>query len=202
MRRTGRHLLCVLAVALCLGIVPASASALEINTQQVMTRVLFLEAKQSFANEVGINWVVSPSGAPDVVIGDTAAGIPDPIPAPCARVDPMIARCPASAFDRLRVDLGAGNDLFLALMPVAGIDGFIKMEVSAGAGIDRVSDRGNTRDTFNGGPGRDQLSSGPLNDKVKGGAQNDRIDCGSGQHDIGVGGPGKDLGTRCEVVKH
>jgi Ca2+-binding RTX toxin-like protein len=200
MRR--KHLLCGLAVALCLGAAPASASAVEISTQQVTTHVLIVEAKRSFVNEVGINWVVSPGGAPDVVIGDMAAGIPDPIPAPCVRVDPMIARCPANAFNSLQVDLGAGNDLFIAVKPAVGIDGFVRMEISAGTGIDQISDRGNTRDTFNGGPGRDQLNSGPLNDRVKGGAQNDRIDCGPGPHDVGIGGPGKDLGVHCEKVKH
>jgi Ca2+-binding RTX toxin-like protein len=202
MRRTRVYFLVGLAVAIATALNPASASAVEIRTQQVLIGVLILEAKKSFVNEVGVSWVVSPSGAPDVVIGDTAAGIPDPIPAPCARVDPMIARCPASSFNRLQVDLGAGNDVFVAVKPAVGINGFITMEVSLGTGIDQVSDLGNTRDTFRGGPGRDQLSSGPLNDLVKGGAQNDRIDCGSGRHDVGVGGPGKDLGKNCEVVKH
>ena len=188
----------LLAVALA----PSSASAIEIQTRQVVTETLFITAERSFANQVGINWVISPSGAPDIVIGDTRAGIPDPIPAPCARVDPMIARCPADSFNRLKMDLGAGNDVVILAKPLVGIDGFIRMELELGLGSDRASDSGDTRDIWNGGPGRDQLRSGPGNDRVRGGAHDDLIDCGGGSHDVGIGGAGTDLGRKCEVVKH
>jgi Ca2+-binding RTX toxin-like protein len=185
-------------------VAPAAASAVEIRTEQVQIGVLIVEANQSFANQLGVSWVVSPSGAPDLVIGDTRAGIPDPIPAPCARVDAMIARCPARAFTRLQVDLGAGDDLVVVARPtISEVDGFIRMELSLGTGNDRATDLSNTRDVWNGGSGRDRMSSGPLNDIVSGGPQNDLINCGAGPHDLGKGGPGRlDLSRNCETVKH
>lgn len=190
------------AVLVVAALAPSGASAIEIQTRQVQTETLFITAKQSFVNQVGINWVISPSGAPDIVIGDTRAGIPDPIPAPCARVDATIARCPANSFNQLNMDLGPGNDVVILVKPLVGVDGFIRMELELGLGADRASDLGNTRDIWNGGPGRDQLRSGPGNDRVRGGGQNDLIDCGGGAHDVGIGGAGRDLGRKCEVVKH
>jgi hypothetical protein len=191
--------LAALAVAL---LPPAGASALDIRTSQVEINTIFVTADRDFLNQVGITWVTSPSGVPDLVIGDTAAGIPDPIPSPCARVDSMVVRCPADLFTSLDADLGPGPDS-ISVVPAAGVDGFISMKLQLGPGKDRASDQGQTRDVWNGGPGRDQLSSGPLNDLVRGGPQNDIIDCGAGSHDVGIGGPGAlDLGKNCEVVRH
>jgi hypothetical protein len=181
---------------------PTGASAIELRQSQVQVDALVVTANQSFVNEVGVTWVTSPSGAPDLVIGDTVAGIPDPIPSSCARVDSMVIRCAADLVMRLDVDLGPGPDS-INVVPAVGVDGFISMRLQLGAGKDRASDTGQTRDVWNGGGGRDQLSSGPANDLVKGGPQNDVIDCGAGKHDVGIGGPGKlDLGRHCEVVKH
>jgi hypothetical protein len=181
---------------------PTAASAIEVSTQQVLTNTLFIEAKQSFANDVGVTWVTSPSGALDLVIGDVTAGIPDPIPSNCQRVDAIAIRCPSDVYTGFNADLGPGQDS-LSVVPVPGADGFLRLKLVLGPGRDRASDQGQTRDIMNGGPGKDQLSSGPGNDRVKGGAQNDLIDCGPGSHDIGIGGPGPfDLGRNCEVVKH
>lgn len=196
--RLGLSTAAVLAVA---ALAPAAASALEIRTQQVNPGVVFLEAGNDFANQVGITWVSSPNGKPDLVIGDLAAGIADPIPSRCARVDPSTVRCPADLFTALDAELGPGPDS-IGVVPAVGTDGFINMRLQLGAGRDRATDAGQTRDVWNGGPGRDVLDSGPGNDKVKGGAQNDIIDCGLGR-DLGIGGPGKlDLSRNCEKVRH
>jgi Ca2+-binding RTX toxin-like protein len=181
---------------------PPAASGLEISTRQVQPDVLLITADRSFVNAVGITWVTSPSGTPDLVIGDTQAGIPDPIPSSCVRVDSMVVRCPADVFTRLDADLGPGPDS-INVVPAAGVDGFISMRLQLGAGRDRAGDSGQTRDVWKGGSGRDQLASGPGNDLVRGGAQNDIIDCGAGTHDVGIGGPGRlDLGRHCETVRH
>src|SRR3954470_9139320 len=85
----------VIAAAL---LAPATASAIEVRTSQIQTGVLLITSDTSVVNDVGFDWVTSPIGAPDLVIGDTTAGIPDPIPTECARVDPTIVRCPANTF--------------------------------------------------------------------------------------------------------
>src|SRR3954447_8223894 len=189
----------VIAAAL---LAPATASGIEVRTSQVQTDALLITADRSVVNDVGFNWVTSPGGAPDLVIGDTAAGIPDPIPTACARVDAMILRCPANTFTSIQVFLGGGNDLVVVPKPSIAVSGFITMELHLGPGNDTASDLGGTRDVWNGGPGRDRLNSGPGNDLVRGGADNDVIDCGAGKHDVGIGGPGKlDLSRHCEVVK-
>src|SRR3954451_14109625 len=196
--RTGIAALATLALVA----LPATASAIELTMKQVQPGVIFVTADRSVLNDVGITWVTSPGGAPDLVIGDTRAGIPDPIPSSCVRVDPAVVRCPADIFTRLDVDLGPGSDS-INVVPAVGVDGFVTMTLRLGAGNDRAGDAGQTRDVWNGGGGRDQLASGPGNDLLRGGPQNDLIDCGAGKHDIGIGGPGKlDLGRRCETVKH
>src|SRR4029077_14208514 len=129
-------------------LLPASVSAAEISAPQVDLGVVLITADKSFDNEIGITWVTSPTGAPDLVIGDTRAGIPDPVPSPCARVSQMIVRCPADAFTRLEVDLGPGADS-INVVPAVGIDGFISMRLDLGLGNDRASDAGKTRDVWN-----------------------------------------------------
>jgi hypothetical protein len=164
-------------------------------------------------NEVAITTVTVVPGHPDAVVGDTKAGIPDPIPAECARVDPNIVRCPARILVGVVGFLGAGDDS----LSVAEDFGYGRsvdrlghssatspfVRVQFGAGADVASDLSPYRDIWNGGKGRDRFNSGPGNDLVRGGPQNDVIDCGAGHHDVGIGGPGKlDLGRRCETVKH
>jgi hypothetical protein len=195
------------AVAALALLVPAAASALTVRVEgsdRTQTQ-LVLEDASGETNDVGISMVAAVPGEPDVVIGDTSAGIADPIPPQCSRVSAQIIRCLAEL--GIRGDLGAGNDslgvapeftsprAFSSVLPV--------LQMNFGPGADRASDLSAARDVWNGGPGRDQLASGPGDDKVDGGAQNDVIDCGPGKHDVGIGGPGKrDLGRRCEVVKH
>jgi Ca2+-binding RTX toxin-like protein len=192
------------AAILLIGVLaPGAASATEIQTRQIDLGTLFVTATDDAVNHVAVNWVTSPSGAPDLVIGDTTAGISDPIPSPCARVDAMIARCPASAFDALNMDLGPGKDLVVVVKPAIDVNGFVRMDLDLGPGDDRATDLSAARDVWAGGSGRDRLDSGPGNDLVRGGAANDVIDCGAGKHDVGIGGPGRlDLGRHCEVVHH
>jgi Ca2+-binding RTX toxin-like protein len=195
----------VIATSAILGLAalaPPNASAVEVKTQQIAVDVIFITADASFANRVGVTWVTSPSGSTDLVIGDTAAGIPDPIPSQCARVDPDTVRCLADIFTKLDAELGPGPDS-LSVLPIANLNtGFISIKLSLGPGRDRAVDNGQTRDVWDGGRGRDVLSSGPGNDRVSGGPQNDIIDCGPGD-DVGIGGPGRlDLGRNCETVRH
>jgi Ca2+-binding RTX toxin-like protein len=183
-------------------LMPAGASALDLRERQVQPNVLLLTADRDFVNEVGITWVTSPGGAPDLVIGDLSAGISDPIPSQCGRVDTMSVRCPADLFTKIVASLGPGSDS-LDVVPAVGVGGLVTMTLQLGPGNDRASDGGHTYDLWYGGKGRDELASGPGNDLVSGGAQNDVIDCGAGKHDVGIGGPGKlDLGRHCETVRH
>jgi Ca2+-binding RTX toxin-like protein len=199
---------------------PAGASAVTVGIQAGPTpseSLLVLDDPTGAPNILAITTLTVVAGHPDIVIGDTSAGIPDPIPADCARVDSEVVRCPAAVFGVL-ANLGAGNDS-LSVAPAFTYPRMLSasdslavtsaeverptVRVQFGAGADAASDLSPSRDFWNGGPGKDRFNSGPGNDKVKGGAQNDIIDCGAGKHDIGIGGPGRlDLGKHCEVVKH
>jgi Ca2+-binding RTX toxin-like protein len=124
------------------------------------------------------------------------------VPEGCFRKDENTIHCPVELVGGLTVNLGDGNDQVLnqTALPAA---------VFGGQGIDFLDGDGN--DTLNGGPGNDTIYGQAGNDKLLGGSGNDRIyggqgkdivDCGPGKHDLGVGGPGRDLGRRCETVKH
>jgi Ca2+-binding RTX toxin-like protein len=202
-----------LAIALA---APAGASAgVQANAATVLGEpYIFVLDSSEAQNRMAVTTVEVVEGFPDIVIGDTSAGIVDPIPPDCARVDPTIIRCPASNYVGLMGDLGPGDDFlsvardfgyrsagFPAAGTAAGPAGLVRMQF--GPGADAASDLSPYRDVWKGGSGRDRFNSGPGNDKVNGGSQNDIIDCGAGKHDVGIGGPGKrDLGRRCEVVKH
>jgi hypothetical protein len=200
-----------------LTLVPASAQAVKVTYGQYQPMTLDLTDDAGVDNEVAITKVEVVAGHPDAVVGDTKAGIPDPIPPECARVDATIVRCPAGILVGVIAVLGGGDDSVSvsddfgyrafssfsrsSSARAAAFNPFVRVQF--GPGADTGSDLSPYRDIWNGGPGRDRLASGPGNDKVKGGAQNDVIDCGGGHHDVGIGGPGKlDLGRRCEVVKH
>jgi hypothetical protein len=216
--RGARGSLRVAAACAVLGaalLVPAGAQAVKLTYGQYEPMTLDLTDDTGVDNEVAITTVTVVPGHPDAVVGDTKAGIPDPIPAECARVDPEVVRCPATILVGVVGFLGGGNDT-LAVDEDFGYGGSGPFDRSAGssatspfvrvqfgAGTDQGSDLSPYRDVWNGGAGRDRLSSGPGDDLVRGGPQNDVIDCGPGHHDVGIGGPGKlDLGRRCEVVKH
>jgi Ca2+-binding RTX toxin-like protein len=196
-------------------IVPAGAAALKVTYGQYEPMTLDLTDDDGVDNEVGITTVTVVAGHPDAVVGDLKAGIPDPIPPECARVDPTIVRCPATGLVGVIAFFGGGDDSlsvsedfgyrsFTSSSSTAGpaaVSPFVNVQF--GSGADVGSDQSPYRDVWNGGSGRDRFNSGPGNDKLKGGAQNDIIDCGAGKHDVGIGGPGRrDLGRRCEVVKH
>jgi Ca2+-binding RTX toxin-like protein len=205
-----------LAVAATM-LVPAGAAAIKVTYGQYQPMTLDLTDDDGVDNEVAITTVTVVAGHPDAVVGDLKAGIPDPIPSECARVDPRIVRCPATGLLGVIAFFGGGNDNlavaedfgYRSFTPSSSIRGGTTAAVSPfvrvqfGPGADTGSDQSPYRDTWNGGSGRDRFNSGPGNDLVKGGSQNDVIDCGAGKHDVGVGGPGKrDLGVHCEVVKH
>ena len=204
----------MLALAAIL-IAPAGAAAIKVTYGQFQPMTLDLTDDDGVDNDVAITTVTVVTGHPDAVVGDLKAGIPDPIPPECARVDPTIIRCPATGLVGVIAFFGRGNDR-LSVAEDFGYRSFTPSSTIAGAaavtpfvraqfgpGSDVAGDQSPYRDVWNGGSGRDRFSSGPGNDKVKGGSQNDIIDCGAGKHDIGIGGPGKrDLGRRCEVVKH
>jgi hypothetical protein len=203
-------------VILCVALLaPAAAHAVKLTYGKYQPMTLDLDDDAGVDNEVAITAVTVVVGHPDVVVGDTKAGIPDPIPPECARVDPTIVRCPANILVGVIGVLGAGNDnlsvsddfgYFSASNRLSGATAaagsqFVRMQF--GPGADSASDLSPYRDIWNGGSGKDRFNSGPGNDKIKGGSQNDIIDCGAGHHDVGIGGPGKlDLSRHCEVVKH
>jgi hypothetical protein len=204
-----------LAVAAAL-IAPAGAAAIKVTYGQYQPMTLDLTDDDGVDNEVAVTTVEVVEGHPDAVVGDLKAGIPDPIPPECARVDATIVRCPATGLVGLIAFFGGGSDSLSVAKDfgyrnwvrpssstarAAAVSPFVRVQF--GPGADAASDLSPYRDVWDGGPGRDSFNSGPGNDKVKGGAQNDIIDCGAGHHDVGIGGPGKrDLGRRCETVKH
>jgi hypothetical protein len=124
------------------------------------------------------------------------------LPEGCFRKDANTIHCPVDLVSALIFDAGGGNDTLLNQTRLPAV-------AYGGGGIDFLDGEGN--DTLNGGPGNDRLFGqggndkligGPGNDKAYGGAGKDIVDCGPGKHDIGVGGPGRDLGRRCETVRH
>lgn len=212
-----RALIAAAAAIGLLTLLPAGAGAVKITYGQYEPMTLDITDDAGVENEVALTKVEVVSGFPDVVVGDTKAGIPDPIPQQCARVDSSIVRCPAGIIVGVVGFLGGGNDTLsvsedfgyrslsqanrLSAATGAAFNPFVRVQF--GAGADLASDLSPYRDIWNGGPGKDRFASGPGNDKVKGGAQNDIIDCGAGHHDVGIGGPGRlDLQRGCEVVKH
>src|SRR4051794_4885006 len=215
----GRALRVLPAIAIAIAaamIAPSGAGAVKVTYGQFQPRTLDITDDAGVDNEVAITTVTVVAGHPDAVVGDTKAGIPDPIPPECARVDPNIVRCPATGLVGVIGFLGGGNDRvsvaedfgYRAFEPstrlAAGSSAaapFVRIQF--GAGADLGSDLSPYRDIWNGGSGKDRFNSGPGNDLVRGGSQNDIIDCGAGHHDVGIGGPGRlDLSRRCEVVKH
>jgi len=194
---------------------PGTARAVKVTYGQFQPMTLDITDDDGVDNEVAITTVTIAEGNPDAVVGDVKAGISDPIPPQCARVDPTIVRCPATGLVGVIAFFGGGNDS-LSVSDDFGYRAFTQsawpasasavspfVRVQFGPGADLASDLSPYRDIWNGGPGKDRLNSGPGNDRVKGGAQNDVIDCGAGKHDVGIGGPGKrDLGRHCEVVRH
>lgn len=212
-----RALIAATAATALLALLPAVASAVKITYGQYQPMTLDITDDDGVENDVALTKVEVVAGHPDVVVGDTKAGIADPIPPECVRVDASIIRCPAGIIVGVIGFLGGGNDRLsvsedfgyrsfspgnrFSAATAAAVNPFVRVQF--GPGADLASDLSPYRDIWNGGPGKDRFNSGPGNDKVKGGAQNDVIDCGAGKHDVGIGGPGKrDLGVHCETVRH
>jgi Ca2+-binding RTX toxin-like protein len=146
-----------------------------------------LDDRDDVANVLAITSVTPSGGDPDIVIGDVAAGIPDPIPAPCVRVDAQVIRCPADDFGlhlMIMPMLQGGDDeltITLDVNPVLG-DG-TRVTANLGRGADSARDFSEFRDFFYGEPGNDRMMLGPNRDKAWGGPGADRA----------LGGPGRDF---------
>ena len=157
-----------------------------------------------YVNKLALVTVTPSGGSPDLVIGDVAAGIADPIPTVCARVDPTIIRCPQSMVGHITIDLGPGNDTLTAkgIQSTRAFDihrEYLRLFLGQGNDVAEGSPGPNA---IFAGPGRDLIMGGPLGDKLFGGAQNDFMvglggndlfQCGKGPHDLFNDGPGKDL---------
>jgi hypothetical protein len=99
---------------------------------------------------------------------------------------------------------GGGNDVIVIIVNNQA-RGFLTATTPAlaskgSAGARMFGEAG--KDRLTGGPGNDKIKGGPGRDRIKGRGGNDIIDCGAGKGDVGIGGPGRDLGRRCEKVKH
>jgi Ca2+-binding RTX toxin-like protein len=155
-------------------------------------------------NRMAFATVTPEGGSPDLVVGDLGAGIADPIPTICVRVDPTIIRCPLLMIDGANIGLGPGNDTFSgkSLTDASGYDiSQFRIQLILGTGRD-VALGGPGPNVIFGGAGRDMIMGGPLEDKLFGGAGNDflvgeegndLLQCGKGPHDLFNDGPGRDL---------
>jgi hypothetical protein len=203
-------------VVASLAMLPASAQAgLKVSFDPRGNGQLVIQADYSdYVNKLALVTVDPGGGSLDLVIGDVTAGIADPIPTVCFRVDPTIIRCPQSAITGLNINLGPGNDTMnasgLEQLAAFTMRQFLTAQLGPGNDVAKGAPAANT---IYGGPGRDMIMGGPFADRLFGGAQNDLavglggndlFQCGKGNHDLFNDGPGKDLvnvGT-CEVRTH
>jgi Ca2+-binding RTX toxin-like protein len=207
LRKLGAGLMAIpLAVAAVL-IAPASASAVEVRMVQIESKIVEVDLTDTrdVPNVIAITAVTPSGGSPDLVIGDTTAGIPDPIPSVCARIDPEIIRCPADLFGvqlEIKPVLRGGKDEFTITLDVNPvISDLTEVHASLGKGADTVRDFSEFMDFFVGGfgadtmiagPGRDKVKGGPGPDKAKGGPGRDLL-LGGGQNDLLLGGANRDV---------
>jgi Ca2+-binding RTX toxin-like protein len=199
-----------------MAIVPASAHAgIKVTFDPAGNGDLVIQADYSdYVNKLALV-TENPSGtSPDLVIGDVTAGIANPIPSICFRVDLTIIRCQQSMVGQININLGRGNDTLNAkgIEQLAAFTMQQYLTAHLGPGKD-VAEGAPAANVIFGGPGRDLIMGGPFGDKLFGGAQNDflvglggndLLQCGNGPHDLFNDGPGKDLvnvGT-CEVRVH
>jgi len=216
LRRRAWGVLSAAAVVASLAILPAGAHAagsLHVTFDPAGNGQLVIRADYSdYVNKLALVTENPGGGSPDLVIGDVSAGITDPIPPICFRIDTTIIRCPQSMIHRLNINLGPGNDTLAARFDqIAGLTIGQQASFFAQLGPGRdVAQGGPIPNTIYGGPGRDMIVGGPFADKLFGGGQNDFLvglggndlfQCGQGNHDLFNDGPGKDLvnvGT-CEI---
>jgi Ca2+-binding RTX toxin-like protein len=203
-RRGAATFLIAGAVAV-LGLVPASAQAgLHVTYDAAHNGDLVLRADYSdYVNKLALATVTPSGGSTDLVVGDVAAGIADPLPSFCPRVDPTIIRCPLSMIHEVNIDLGRGNDTLSASSFEKAVAAYwrVAWKANLGPGNDVAVGAPGPNVIF-GGPGRDLIEGGPLFDKLYGGAGNDFLvgnegndlfQCGKGPQDLFNDGPGKDL---------
>jgi hypothetical protein len=207
-----KHLLWATVLALGLAIpavAPQGASAITVTVQPAFggTFEVDLDDPLGVRNTVAITTVMPSPGSPDLVIGDVSAGIPDPIPSICQRVDPTIVRCPIGMITRVSSDLGPGRDSWgvgiTQSIDASAIDLF---QAYLGAGNDRATG-GVVPNEIHGGPGRDEITGGPSRDYLYGNGRNDLLiggpdlfRCGAGKRDRFDDGPGKDrVESTCEL---
>ena len=216
-RRRGKVLgVAALTTALALlGLLPTSASAITVTTTTAegATFELDLDDLAGVKNEVGFAIVTPTGGMPDLVVGDLTAGIPDPIPSFCQRVDSLTIRCAEFMISRVDGSLGAGNDIWgVGITQDVDTAALSLFTAYMGAGNDRASG-GAVPNDLHGGPGHDVLQGGPDRDSLYGNGQNDFMighagadlfRCGGGKKDRFDDGPGKDrveVGS-CEIRVH
>src|SRR5690348_2568591 len=104
--------MCLIAGLAALALAPASANAgLHVTYDAAGNGSLVIQADYSdYVNKVALVEATPSGGQTDLVIGDVVAGIADPLPSICPRVDPTIIRCPLSMVHGINIDLGRGND--------------------------------------------------------------------------------------------
>jgi Ca2+-binding RTX toxin-like protein len=194
---------CLIAGLAALALAPASASAGAGVTVSLSPSGSLQITGDAEVNHVALVTVTPSGGSPDFVIGDVAAGISDPLPSACPRVDPTIVRCPLSMIHSVNVGVGAGNDTVSVkgLYAAAAYD-IQQIYIKLAKGNDVAVGGPASPNTILGGAGRDMIMGGPFGDRLFGGGQddflvglggNDLFQCGSGDADLFNDGPGKDL---------
>jgi RTX calcium-binding nonapeptide repeat (4 copies) len=203
MRNRGTIGLGLLIAAMAVALAPASASAVTVTTITFDGTIYQVDLDDDLGvrNEVGLAILTPAGGSPDLVLGDLSAGIPDPIPSICQRVDLETIRCPLNLITAVDADLGPGNDIWGA-STIEDVDTAALRVFRAfmGPGNDRAVG-GDVRSQLHGGPGRDLLAGGPDRDLLFGNAGNDFMvglggrdvfRCGNGRKDRFNDGKGKD----------
>src|SRR5919201_3294019 len=110
-----RPLRLLLAAGILLGssaLIGASAASADVlvQIQPLSAGELRLDDPDGADDQIAITTVTPTGGLPDLVIGDVTAGIADPIPGFCQRMDPTIIRCPLNQVMSVTGFLGGGND--------------------------------------------------------------------------------------------
>jgi hypothetical protein len=213
--------LAALSIAV-LGLAPAGASAAMGTSRAPLCEMRPDLCTVRLTDPVGeknnlVATLLTPAGGKqDLVIADTVAGIADPIPPDCARIDLTIIRCPANLYGGLSGSLGGGDDSFTLDIPPSEADRPFEpnfMDLIFGAGDDQLTvvvkniaaevkyalgpgnDTGVIRGQFIFSPadrktGR-AVSTAKRAAEVSGGAGRDRISGGNGA-EVLKGGSGRD----------
>lgn len=120
--RYGKRILfaTVLSIAIC-GLVPSVAFAgLTVSSQSGGPGgANLIVVGDSVGEDNSVVWTLfTPAGgSQDIVLADTTAGIADPIPDDCARIDGETIRCPSINFSGLVGGFGSGPDSLIFNLP-------------------------------------------------------------------------------------